>query len=88
MFPVRQRSSVVKLAASSYMTGNGSILKTSKIPEAAVMRLAVYCGFEQLKEQGYETVSSCMIARGTGVTPACVRRTLLILVNLVQRSGL
>jgi len=52
-------------------------LKTSKIPEAAVMRLAVYSRFlEQLQEQGYETVSSCMIARGTGVTPAQVRKDL------------
>ena len=41
------------------------------------MRLAVYSRFlEQLKEQGYETVSSCMIARGTGVTPAQVRKDL------------
>ena len=41
------------------------------------MRLAVYSRFlEQLKEQGYETVSSCMIARGTGVTPAQVSEDL------------
>lgn len=52
-------------------------MKTSKIPEAAVMRLAVYSRFlEQLQDQGIETISSGMIANGTGVTPAQVRKDL------------
>lgn len=52
-------------------------MKTLKVPEATVMRLAVYSRFlEQAEQQGIVTVSSGAIADGAGVSPAQVRKDL------------
>lgn len=52
-------------------------MKTSKVPEATILRLAVYSRYlEQAERQGVETISSVAIADGTGVTSAQVRKDL------------
>lgn len=55
----------------------GVIVKTTKIPEATIMRLAVYSRFlEHLQKQNVVTISSGAIAEGAGVSPAQVRKDL------------
>lgn len=55
----------------------GLFVKTTKIPEATVMRLAVYSRFlEHLQQQDVVTISSGAIAEGAGVSPAQVRKDL------------
>ncbi|HHV35486.1 MAG TPA: redox-sensing transcriptional repressor Rex [Syntrophomonadaceae bacterium] len=52
-------------------------MKTTKIPEATIMRLAVYSRFlEHLRKHDTVTTSSGTIAEGAGVTPAQVRKDL------------
>lgn len=52
-------------------------MKTLKIPEATIMRLAVYSRYlEHAEKQGITTVSSAAIADGSGVSPAQVRKDL------------
>lgn len=52
-------------------------MKTTKVPEATILRLAVYSRYlEHLERQGVETVSSVAIADGAGVTSAQVRKDL------------
>ncbi|WP_366924080.1 redox-sensing transcriptional repressor Rex [Metallumcola ferriviriculae] len=52
-------------------------MKTSKIPEATIIRLSVYSRFlTQVDQRGVVTISSGEIAEGVGVSPAQVRKDL------------